>query len=98
MPAAATRRLPLLMELPIKPGWWGYYAMTPDHNAVVGAASSPQGLLYATGFSGHGFQQSPVVGNYLADLALGQDPMMDLGPLSVERFGNADIKPEANVV
>lgn len=94
----ATRRLPLLESLPIRPGWWGYYAMSPDHNAIVGAATSPQGLLYATGFSGHGFQQAPAVGNYLADVALGTEPFMDLSPLSVERFESSETKPEANVV
>ncbi len=62
----ATHRLPLLADLGIRPGWWGYYEMTPDHNAVIGAAAEPKGLLYGTGFSGHGFQQAPVVGEYLA--------------------------------
>jgi len=72
--------------------------MSPDHNAVVGAAATPRGLLYATGFSGHGFQQAPVFGEYLADLALGRPPFMDLGALSVERFTTATVKPEGHVV
>ena len=59
----------------------GYYEMTPDHNAVIGAADEPSGLLYGTGFSGHGFQQAPVVGEYLACLALGLEPPLDLSPL-----------------
>lgn len=95
---AATHRLPILNELGIRPGWWGYYAMSPDHNAIVGQAEEPEGLLYATGFSGHGFQQSPVIGEYLADLALKREPPMDLSPLSVERFATGAVKPEANVV
>lgn len=94
----ATRRLPLLETLPIKPGWWGYYAMSPDHNAIVGAATSPSGVLYATGFSGHGFQQAPVVGDYLAHLALDAEPPFDLSPLSLERFAGDYIKPEAHIV
>jgi len=95
----ATRRLPVLETLQIKPGWWGYYAMSPDHNAIVGAAGSPQGLLYATGFSGHGFQQAPVVGDYLAHLAIGEEPPFDLSPLSVDRFSHGDaIRGEAHVV
>ncbi len=94
----AMKRLPLLETLPIKPGWWGYYAMSPDHNAIVGAATSPSGLLYATGFSGHGFQQAPVVGEFLAESALGQQPSFDLSPLNVDRFANAAVKPEQHVV
>lgn len=95
---AATHRLPVLEELGIRPGWWGYYEMSPDHNALVGVASAPEGLLYATGFSGHGFQQAPVVGEYLADLALGRTPAFDLSPFSVERFDGTGSKPERHVV
>ena len=40
----------------------------------IGAAAEPAGLLYATGFSGHGFQQGLVVGEHLAQLALGLEP------------------------
>ena len=94
----AVNRLPLLGEMPIKPGWWGYYGMSPDYNAIVGAAHEPRGLLYATGFSGHGFQQGPVVGQYLAERALGIEPFMDLRAFSVERFDGEDPKPEAIVV
>jgi sarcosine oxidase subunit beta len=72
--------------------------MSPDHNAIVGAATEPEGFLYATGFSGHGFQQGPVVGEYLADLALGRQPKLDLSPFSVDRFSSHAVRPEVNVV
>jgi sarcosine oxidase, subunit beta len=94
----ALHRLPLVEELGIKTGWWGYYEMSPDHNAIVGVAESPNGLLYATGFSGHGFQQAPVVGEYLADLALGREARFDLSPFSVARFETAAHKPERHVI
>ena len=96
--AHAVHRLPLLEELGVKTGWWGYYEMSPDHNALVGTARSPAGLLYATGFSGHGFQQAPVVGEYLADVALGREPRFDLSPFSVDRFETAAEKPEMHVI
>jgi sarcosine oxidase subunit beta len=94
----ALHRLPVLGDLPIRPGWSGLYEMSPDHNAIVGAAGAPEGLLYATGFSGHGFQQAPVVGEYLADLALGRAPLLDLSPLSLDRFASSTSRTEANVV
>jgi sarcosine oxidase, subunit beta len=82
----ATRRLPPLAELPIQSSWWGYYEMSPDHNAIVGEAPVPRRFLYATGFSGHGFQQSPAVGEHLAELVVGAGPTLDLSPFALDRF------------
>ena len=94
----AARRLPLLAELPVKGGWSGLYEMSPDHNAIVGATEEPGGFIYATGFSGHGFQQGPVIGEHLAELALGRTPTFDLTPFSVERFARNALRAELNVV
>jgi sarcosine oxidase subunit beta len=94
----AARRLPALEQLGIRSSWWGYYEMSPDHNALVGAATEPAGLVYATGFSGHGFQQGPVVGEHLAQLALGARPSFALAELSVERFAAGVTRRERNVV
>ena len=90
--------VPALSDLPIRFGWSGFYEMSPDHNAIVGQTADPAGFLYATGFSGHGFQQSPVVGRYLADLALGRDPAFDLSPFSLDRFSTHALRAERNVV
>jgi sarcosine oxidase subunit beta len=94
----AARRLPALEELGIRSSSWGWYEMSPDHNALIGAAGEPDGLVYATGFSGHGFQQGPVVGEHLARLALGLVPVFDLSELAVERFERGEARREANVV
>jgi sarcosine oxidase subunit beta len=94
----AARRLPALEELGIRSSFWGWYEMSPDHNALIGAAGEPEGLFYATGFSGHGFQQGPVVGEHLARLALGLEPVFDLSELGVERFERGEARREANVV
>jgi glycine/D-amino acid oxidase-like deaminating enzyme len=94
----AVARLPALADLAIVNTWSGLYEMSPDHNGIVGAAREPAGFYYATGFSGHGFQQAPVVGEYLADLALGRPPALDLTPLSADRFAGDRYRPEANIV
>jgi sarcosine oxidase subunit beta len=94
----AARRLPSLEELGIRSSWWGWYEMSPDHNALIGAAREPEGLFYATGFSGHGFQQGPVVGEHLAQLALGVEPAFDLSEFSVERFATGAVRREQNVI
>jgi len=94
----ATHRLPVLADLPIQSSWWGYYEMSPDRNAIVGEASALRRFLYATGFSGHGFQQAPAVGEHLAELVAGKEPTLDLSPLSLDRFAGGGERPEHFVV
>jgi sarcosine oxidase subunit beta len=94
----AAHRLPVLAELPVASSWWGYYEMSPDHNAIVGAAAEPTRFLYATGFSGHGFQQAPAVGEHLAELVAGRTPTLDLSPFSLERFARGEAREEAFVI
>ena len=81
-----SRRAPLLLDAPIAGGWWGDYEMTPDHNALIGeVAAAPGRFLYATGFSGHGFQQAPAVGEIVRDLYLGREPFVDVSALAAGR-------------
>lgn len=94
----ASRRLPALLDLPVQSSWWGYYEVSPDHNAIVGEATEPSRFLYATGFSGHGFQQSPAVGEHVAELVAGREPTLDLAPFALERFARGESRPEAFVI
>ncbi len=95
---AGVRRLPLLADLPVQSSWWGYYEMSPDHNALVGEAAEIGGFFYATGFSGHGFQQAPAVGEHVAELIAGREPTLDLSAFDVARFRRGLERPEAFVV
>ena len=94
----AARRLPALAELEVRHTMWGFYEMSPDHNALIGAAPEPAGLVYATGFSGHGFQQGLVVGEHLAELALGMEPTFDLSQFDAQRFTHGTARVELNVI
>ncbi len=94
----ASRRAPRIAEAGIKGGWAGLYEVTPDHNAIIGESERVSRFIYATGFSGHGFLQGPAVGEILRDLVLGRPPFVDIGPLSVNRFSDAMLRPEYNIV
>ena len=94
----ATRRLPLLADLPVQASWEGLYEMSPDRNAIVGEAEELSRFLYATGFSGHGFQQSPAIGEHIAERVVGIVPRLDLGALSAERFARGETRREAFVI
>lgn len=92
-------RAPELLDVGLTPGWAGLYEVTPDHNALIGRATSPANFLYATGFSGHGFLQAPAVGEVIRDLYLEREPFVDVSPLSVERFApGAFVRPETHIV
>jgi sarcosine oxidase, subunit beta len=92
------RRAPRIADVGIRGGWAGLYEMTPDHNAIIGEATSVSRFLYATGFSGHGFLQGPAVGEILRDTVLRRPTFVDIAPLSVERFDAAALRPEYNIV
>ncbi|MEU5770748.1 NAD(P)/FAD-dependent oxidoreductase [Streptomyces asoensis] len=96
--AAMERRAPALLDLRRTGGWAGLYEITPDHNALIGEASSVSRFLYATGFSGHGFLQGPAVGEVVRDLVLGRVPFVDVTPLSADRFAADAPRPEVNRV
>ena len=61
------RRAPAISDVGLRAGWAGLYEMTPDHNGLVGEAEGLSRFLYATGFSGHGFKFTSVLGEVLAD-------------------------------
>ena len=94
----ATARIPALEGLAVQSSWSGDYEMSPDHNAIVGRTDEPAGFFYATGFSGHGFQQCPAIGEHLAQRILGEEPSIDLASLSLERFRSGAMREEAFVV
>jgi sarcosine oxidase subunit beta len=96
--AAMERRAPALLDLRRAGGWAGLYEVTPDHNALIGEATSVSRFLYATGFSGHGFLQGPAVGEVVRDLCLGRVPFVDVSPLGAGRFAADAPRPEVNRV
>ena len=95
--SAAAVVAPSLVGQPLVGGWAGLYENTPDHNALIGKAAVP-GVLYATGFSGHGFLQGPAVGEIVRDLYLDRDPFMDPTAFSADRFGTGALLTEIHII
>lgn len=81
------RVLPAFDRARVVGGWCGIYAMnTLDHNAILGRWPQLDGLWLATGFSGHGFQHTPAMGRYLAELLADRPPTLDLSRLGPQRI------------
>ena len=72
--------------------WAGLYDMTPDAHPIIGGVA--EGVYAACGFSGHGFMQSPAVGDAVAAELLGGHAAVDLAPYRLERFAGGAIFPE----
>jgi len=95
---AMEHRAPALLDIGIAHRWVGMYEVTPDHNALLGEASDVSRVLYACGFSGHGFLQGPAVGEVIRDLYLGRDPIIDVSGFDAERFRTGTMRGEVNIV
>ncbi len=95
---AGVHRLPLLSRVRLIRGWSGLYEMTPDHHGIVGPTPI-DGLLVATGFSGHGFMLAPAVGLAVAELiTYGSYRTMDCSVLSLDRFERGELLGEPHVL
>jgi glycine/D-amino acid oxidase-like deaminating enzyme len=90
---------PTFDRLRLSRGWAGLYAVnTLDGNAILGEWPELEGLFLANGFSGHGLQQAPAVGRYLAELVLRQEPTLDLSALGTDRIVAGEPLAEGGLV
>jgi sarcosine oxidase, subunit beta len=85
-------RVPAFEKARIARGWAGLYEISPDHHAILGPFPGIRGFILANGFSGHGFQHSPTVGEVIAELITeGRATTIDISPLSIERFEKGEL-------
>ena len=87
--AAIRRAVPLyLSEQPyvVREIWRGLRPCSPDGLPYLGRPARHENLIVATGHAMIGVSLGPVTGALVAQLAAGEAPMLDLGPLRPERF------------
>jgi sarcosine oxidase subunit beta len=68
--------------------WSGLEGVVSDMIPVVGPSQKHEGLYYAFGFSTHGFQLGPGVGQTMAELIATGNTRTDISGLSINRFAN----------
>jgi glycine/D-amino acid oxidase-like deaminating enzyme len=79
--------VPSFESLKLVRGWAGLYEVNQlDSNAILGAWPGIEALYLINGFSGHGLQQSPAAGRYLAELILQRTPALDLSCFGPQRI------------
>jgi len=88
-----------VLDYGISTGWAGLYEITPDCNQIIDRSTEVQGLLIATGYSGHGFLMGPATGEIVRDLYHGKQPGYDVSSFALDRFARTDIAAgETNIV
>ena len=91
-----TKRVPVMAEAEYSTGYAGLYTTTPDSHPVMDRVEGIDGLYVCTGFSGHGFKLSPMVGVLMAELMLeGKATSIDISPLRMSRFREDDLNRPA---
>jgi sarcosine oxidase, subunit beta len=97
--AQLRRLVPAMAPLHVIRVWSGVEGYLPDGEPVIGRSSTTEGLFYAFGFSGSGFQIGPGVGETLAELIDTGSTPIPLDLFSISRFGafatSSDAQPLA---
>ncbi len=62
------------------------YSMTPDQHFAIGRHPRHANVVFAAGFSGHGFKFCPVIGEILANLACNGSTTHDISLFAPDRF------------
>jgi len=75
--------------------WTGIDGEMPDRIPVLGWSQTTPNLVHAFGFSGHGFQLGPIVGEVIAELVAKGRSASPLAPFAIERFTAARAPTES---
>ena len=84
--ASAKSAYPQLKDAQSAERWAGAIDVLPDEIPALGPVPGIQGLILATGFSGHGFGIGPAAGRVIAEIAAGRAPSADLTAFNPGRF------------
>ena len=80
------RLYPFLKGLPIIRAWSGVEGMTPDGIPVISRCCTHENVYHAFGFSSHGFQLGPIVGEILCDLIIKGKTDHPIEAFDIRRF------------
>jgi glycine/D-amino acid oxidase-like deaminating enzyme len=81
-----TAAFPVFETMRVADSWGGMIDVTPDGIPVISSVDALPGFFIATGFTGHGFGIAPGAGRLMAELVIGETPVVDPTPFRYSRF------------
>jgi len=92
----AARLFPRLARLPVVGEWAGLRPWLPGGLPAIGPSAVVPGVWLATGHEGAGVALGPVTGRLIAQLYVGEPPVVDPAPFDPDRFaGRSGPRPIA---
>ena len=86
--ARVTAAFPVFHAMRVADTWGGAIDVTPDAIPVISGVDSVPGFYIATGFSGHGFGIAPGAGRLMAEIVMGETPVVDPAAFRYSRFSD----------
>ncbi|MEA2739953.1 MAG: hypothetical protein QOH05_3260 [Acetobacteraceae bacterium] len=86
--AYVTKAFPVFHSMRVAESWGGMIDVTPDGLPVISGVDALPGFFIATGFTGHGFGIAPGAGRLMAELVMGETPVVDPAPFRFNRFAD----------
>jgi glycine oxidase len=81
---------PALEHAPLAETWSGLRPGTPDGLPILGRDPHVPNLLYATGHFRNGILLTPLTGEAIGAMLLGEEPEWELGAYAIERFEQSE--------
>jgi sarcosine oxidase subunit beta len=78
--------VPAFAKLNIIRTWVGTIDFSPDDNFIFGYVDQVEGLILASGFSGHGFALTPIIGQLLGELVVQGKTSLNVDAFRLDRF------------
>lgn len=88
--------VPAFRKLNIIRTWVGTIDFSPDDNFIFGRVDEVEGLILASGFSGHGFALAPILGQLLCELVVQGKTTLPVEAFRLDRFKHGIVEKEGH--
>jgi sarcosine oxidase, subunit beta len=88
--------VPAFRKLNIIRTWVGTIDFSPDDNFIFGHVDKVVGLILASGFSGHGFALTPILGQLLCELVVQGKTSLPVDAFRLDRFKHGVVEKEGH--